>query len=181
MMGPRGFRVLVCGGRNFGEGWGEVGFVYETLDALHAIAPISFVVHGNARGADYLAHCWVHRERATVKEIACPADWAKHGKRAGPIRNQNMLGHLRPEAALVIAFPGGAGTRDMVKRARGAGFRVVEVSQERPLTAQPDWPGCVSGHEPDRPSDGSTRQAEPSNGLSENKDLGGTRTPREAR
>ena len=54
------------------------------------------------------------------------ADWAKHGRKAGPIRNQRMIDEGRPD--LVVAFPGGTGTADMVERARVAGIRVIEIA-----------------------------------------------------
>ena len=47
-----------------------------------------------------------------------PARWAELGRRAGPIRNQEMLDLWVPDG--VVAFPGGAGTADMVARARAA-------------------------------------------------------------
>jgi hypothetical protein len=53
------------------------------------------------------------------------ADWATHGKRAGPIRNIKMLDEEKPR--VVIAFPGGAGTANMMKIGREAGVPVVEV------------------------------------------------------
>ncbi len=54
------------------------------------------------------------------------ADWHEHGRAAGPIRNARMIAEGRPD--LVIAFPGGRGTADMVSRARKAGIEVREVS-----------------------------------------------------
>jgi len=53
------------------------------------------------------------------------ANWRTHGKAAGPIRNQQMLDEGRPH--LVVAFPGGTGTADMVRRAKAAGVPVMEV------------------------------------------------------
>jgi hypothetical protein len=47
-------------------------------------------------------------DRVTVE--AHPADGKKHGRAAGPIRNQKMP-EEKPE--LVVAFPGGRGTADM--------------------------------------------------------------------
>jgi ABC-type Fe3+-hydroxamate transport system substrate-binding protein len=47
----------------------------------------------------------------------------KYGPSAGPIRNGRML-EYKPD--LVIAFPGGRGTANMVKQARKAGIAVVE-------------------------------------------------------
>ncbi len=113
-------RVLVCGGRDFAD-WRAVE---RALDRLHAErGPITAVIHGNAAGADSQGRVWAKLNR--VKEIACPAEWSKFGKSAGPRRNQNMLGH---GPAVVVAFPGGRGTADMVKRARMAGVEVIEAS-----------------------------------------------------
>jgi hypothetical protein len=64
--------------------------------------------------------------------VVYPADWAKHGRAASPIRNQQMLDEGRPN--LVVAFPGGRGTADMVRRARSAGVEVIEVDKP-PITA----------------------------------------------
>lgn len=47
---------------------------------------------------------------------------ATNGKAAGPIRNQRMLDEGKPD--LVVAFPGGRGTADMVRRAKAAGVPV---------------------------------------------------------
>jgi len=65
---------------------------------------------------------------ARIKEVAVqvfPADWETHGKAAGPIRNQRMLDEGRPD--LVVAFPGGRGTSDMVARAKRAGVEVMMI------------------------------------------------------
>lgn len=56
-----------------------------------------------------------------------PADWGSLGKAAGPIRNSLMLTEANP--SLVIAFPGGKGTADMISKARAAGVKVIEVSK----------------------------------------------------
>jgi hypothetical protein len=110
-------RVLVCGGRTFDD--------QEMLDAaLHQInieTPISLIIQGMARGADLLAKQWA--ERNGVACIGYRADWKRYGNRtAGPIRNQEMLDDGKPE--LVVAFPGGKGTLDMVRRADKAGVPV---------------------------------------------------------
>jgi hypothetical protein len=60
-----------------------------------------------------------------VRRSIYPADWTRHGKAAGPKRNQLMLDKEKPD--LVIAFPGGKGTADMVARAKAQGFKVMEV------------------------------------------------------
>jgi hypothetical protein len=55
-----------------------------------------------------------------------PADWDTHGRAAGPIRNQRMLDVGKPD--FVIAFPGGHGTANMVRKAKAAGVQVLEVA-----------------------------------------------------
>ena len=54
-------------------------------------------------------------------------EWDELGKKAGPLRNQRMLEEGKPE--LVVAFPGGGGTKDMVRRAVKAGVSVHEVNR----------------------------------------------------
>jgi YspA, cpYpsA-related SLOG family len=91
------------------------------------------LVAGGARGADTLADEW-----AKAQGIACQifmADWEGLGRKAGPIRNQRMLDEGKPD--LVIAFPGGRGTADMVRRAREAGVETIEVGErEGPAPAR---------------------------------------------
>jgi len=112
-------RVLVCGGRDFQN----AAWLNRTLDSIHAETPVSELMQGGAKGADTLARDWAASKGIT--RWVCRADWERDGKAAGPIRNQRML-EWRPD--LVIAFPGGRGTADMVRRAKAAGVRVVEVA-----------------------------------------------------
>jgi hypothetical protein len=110
-------RVLVCGGRDYADR----DRVFSILDVAHAANPIIELIHGAATGADTLADEWA---RGKVAIRAFPAPW-ELGRRAGAIRNQKMLNDGKPH--LVIAFPGGAGTADMVRRAKKAGVPVVRV------------------------------------------------------
>jgi len=94
------------------------------IEVGNSLGPISSIIAGGARGADtmakHLAHAW------NVPFRMFKADWNKHGKAAGPLRNQRMLDEGKPD--LVVAFPGGRGTADMVRRARAAGIEVREIS-----------------------------------------------------
>lgn len=113
-------KVLVCGGRD----WKRSVFTYKVLDDFHAdYGPITEIIEGGARGADRIAGEWAD-ERGISKRVF-PADWDTHGLAAGPLRNQQMLDEGQPD--LVIAFPGGAGTRDMMKRAKLADVPVELV------------------------------------------------------
>lgn len=112
-------RVLVCGGRDFSD---HVS-VSKTLGALAAEFGALTVIEGGARGADMLARRWADYHGHAIQTFQ--ADWSKHGRAAGPIRNQQMLDEGRPD--LVLAFPGGRGTADMMNRAKAAGVCVQEV------------------------------------------------------
>lgn len=112
-------RVLVCGGRDYSD----TAHVNGVLDSIHGDSPISCIIAGGASGADELAFRWA--ERRDICEIRIfKADWDAHGKAAGPLRNQRMIDEGRPD--LVVAFPGGRGTADMVRRAKAAGIRLME-------------------------------------------------------
>lgn len=117
-------RVLVCGGRDYDDR----DRVHNVLCDLNASrGPITCVIHGAATGADEEGMYWAQM-MATVQKIThAPfvADWRAHGKAAGPLRNQRMLDEGRPD--LVVAFPGGRGTADMVRRAEAAGIEIVKI------------------------------------------------------
>lgn len=113
-------RVLVCGGRDY---WDHVR-VSAVLDKLHAAKGIDLLIEGGANGADHCAASWADDRGVARDQYA--ADWENHGSFAGPMRNTRMLNEGRPD--LVIAFPGGRGTADMVKKARKAGVEVVEIA-----------------------------------------------------
>lgn len=125
----KALRVIVCGGRRFND----PSLIWRTLDNVHAgdyngehiklvIDGASDETTGPYTGADYWAHQWAcARDVPTIRQHA---NWKAHGRAAGPIRNGDMLA-LAPD--LVIAFPGGNGTRDMMARAALAGVPVMQV------------------------------------------------------
>lgn len=123
-------RVLVCGGRNYADR----GRLFAAMDDLHGHLDFSAVIHGGAPGADSLAGEWA-RSRG-VEEIAVPADWKRHGKAAGPRRNQSMLDDHHPTC--VVAFPGGKGTADMVRRAASARLGIIHTGRPGDLTTGDD-------------------------------------------
>lgn len=145
-------RVIICGGRNIGvptEVFHEASDLFRVfvhLNRIHANTPISAVIEGGQRtwekgrivgGADYLAWEWAARNE--IECITVEAEWhnlshpdsrirtsaggRRYDANAGPRRNTKMLA-LKPDA--VIAFPGGAGTADMIRQARTAGVQVIE-------------------------------------------------------
>ena len=117
-------KVLVCGGRDYLD--------YITVDKVLSKLvedPDDFtIVQGGAKGADFLAKVWCYCYLHGWAGIKCeefPADWKRYGKAARHIRNQQMLDEGKPD--LVVAFPGGRDTADMVLKAKKAGVEVKEV------------------------------------------------------
>jgi len=114
--------IIVCGGRNYAD----KNTVAETLWKLEArFKQQLHVRHGGATGADSLADYWARICKRRVEPVL--AQWDKYGRGAGPRRNHRMLTML-PAPVLVVAFPGGRGTADMVKQAKAAGVEVMEIS-----------------------------------------------------
>ncbi|MGX9443924.1 DUF2493 domain-containing protein [Nitrobacteraceae bacterium UC4446_H13] len=112
-------RVLVCGGRDYVNGR-RLRFV---LDHYNDGNPFSAVIHGAARGADTLASEWASNR--SIPALPFPADWDNHGRSAGHIRNAQMLREGKPD--VVIAFPGGRGTDNMIDQATRAGVPVLRI------------------------------------------------------
>jgi hypothetical protein len=102
-------RVLCCGTRTFDD--------HAVVMRAVARGAVDEVCHGGALGADTLAgQC--------AEELGKPvavfnADWGRYGKRAGPIRNTQMLDEFDPEVvfAFVDDASSSAGTANMVLQA----------------------------------------------------------------
>lgn len=153
----RNHKILVCGGRNFGDipmrldGNGperehinyiwkmrEADFVRSCLGAYVCCHSIYYnpddnwlpgditIISGGARGVDTLAIDWAIVHWCKFEEFK--ADWSLHGKSAGVIRNQKMLDVGCPD--VVLAFPGGRGTADMVSRSEKARIRVIKFDPQ---------------------------------------------------
>ena len=112
-------RVLVCGGRQFEDR----DTLNAALDKLHHERGFTLLIAGGARGADSLAEAWA-KAAGVPRKIHTPY-WEYPGR-----RNQRTLDGGRPD--LVVAFPGGRGTADMVGRARSAGIEVIDLGAATP-------------------------------------------------
>lgn len=130
---PKLRRIGVTGGRDFAD-WNLVAKV------VHAL-PYGVLVHGAASGADDLCAKWWTRMMGRPDEPH-QADWGHCGEScyhpvrtapdgsnycpaAGPRRNQQMVDS---GLDLLVAFPGGRGTADMVLRAGSAGVPVLHAA-----------------------------------------------------
>jgi hypothetical protein len=138
-------RLIVCGSRTFtdravvntvlnGFWWPAYNPVDDVVTSNHDL----LVIQGGAVGADEFAKDWADSHDG-VGSVTVHADWRKHGRRAGPLRNQRMIEMDRLN--LVLAFVNkplerSVGTFDMVRRARGAEVPVW-VIEVRPTAPQP--------------------------------------------
>lgn len=115
--------ILCCGDRN----WNNWSLVWGTL---RGCGEGTVIVEGEARGADKMCRFVAEKLGYPVKPY--PADWTKHGKAAGPIRNREMFNKEQP--ALVLAFhndiDNSRGTKDMVNYARSRGCPVNIISED---------------------------------------------------
>lgn len=116
------YKVIIAGGRYFSD----YALLQEKCDyylsnklKTHNV----IIVSGHASGADSLGERY-----AQDHGLACdihPADWDKHGKAAGPIRNAEMA----EVADALIAFWDGQsrGTANMISLAKSKGLSVDVV------------------------------------------------------
>lgn len=125
-------RVLVCGGRDFDD-WrlldNYLTKFFELRIEKHNLEKSDFLlIQGEAKGADFLARVWAKYYGIPYKDGSFPADWKKYGKAAGSIRNKQMLDEGKPD--IVVAFKGGTGTADMLKKAQDSDIVTYEVHFE---------------------------------------------------
>lgn len=126
---------LICGGRDYGRVLNprdpadveraarQAARLTADLDDLVLLRGFpGKVITGGAPGADTLADEW--RSRRGYAGQVVKADWDRLGRRAGIVRNTQMLTILRAikvARKAVIHFPGGDGTANMVAQALAAG------------------------------------------------------------
>lgn len=108
--------VLVCGGRDFQD----YGIVQDALSKLPF--DIDVIIQGGAKGADALAKRYARSESIHCAEI--PALWDDYGRNAGWMRNEAML---LLKIDYCVAFAGGKGTADMVRRCLAKGIPVWDL------------------------------------------------------
>jgi len=109
-------KVLVCGSRHFTD--------YDLLERTLDVLDISEIISGAARGADTLAKMYGEARGIPVYEF--PALWDTYGRRAGPIRNHEMLKE-RPDLVVGFLSADSRGTAHMLSIARKAGIPVKEI------------------------------------------------------
>ncbi len=114
-------RITVCGSRNFID----EKFVNKYLSEFIQFLKKQFeneiniiIISGKAKGPDTFGENFAKNNNLQIEEF--PADWDKHGKRAGYIRNKEMI----DISNIVIAFYDGTskGTAHSIKLAKDKGI-----------------------------------------------------------
>lgn len=137
-------RIIVCGGRDYGvfppnlmrmsdqeleatilRVNAEVELVTTVLDI---VGPTE-IGQGGAKGADALALKYALDHG--VKYRTYFADWERWGNVAGPKRNRLMYELFGPQ--LVVGFPGGRGTANMLGLSQAHNTPTAAVTLETPL------------------------------------------------
>lgn len=113
-------KIIVTGDRE----WDDISRVVEELKKFQ---PGTILIHGACRGADIICAAVAEATGFVVRDY--PADWTKHRKAAGPIRNQWMLNEehkVEEPIDLCLAFHNNIkdsrGTVDMLDRVAKAGI-----------------------------------------------------------
>lgn len=122
-------RVMIAGGRYYGDKPGEAAFLFRRLDAIDKTrGPITLLIHGKCHlgGADNLADVWAKVRGVPV--AAYPVEHWRDGRwpSAGPRRTARMIADSRPDA--FVPFEGGAGTANATDQAIAAGIEVLDLA-----------------------------------------------------
>lgn len=114
-------RIIIAGGRDFGEFVGDFELMCKALDKILAATtrPI-IIVSGGAKGADSLGEDYARLKGYAVERY--PPRWEVFGEKAGFNRNIMMAG----VAQVLVAFWDGksTGTEHMIRIARKKGLIV---------------------------------------------------------
>jgi hypothetical protein len=114
-------KVIIAGGRDFND------YLLLLQTVVRANFDITEVVSGGAKGADSLGELFARDMDLPLKRF--PADWDRHGRAAGPIRNGEMAGYAD---ALIAMWDGvSTGTANMIKQATERGLKVHVERYER--------------------------------------------------
>lgn len=136
-------KILVCGGRDFGnvnkgkaitkeeieehkKRLAEYRYIIDSLRSICQGRKLERVtiIEGGATGVDSVAADFALMDGCAIEEYQ--AKWKEHGVSAGPIRNRRMIEEGKPD--VVIAFPGGKGTANMVAQAKAYKIPVEKFS-----------------------------------------------------
>lgn len=114
-------RFLVAGSRT----WTDFNMIEAALLPVYQHYGPVILIHGDCKGADTIANSfWV---QWNLPSEAYPADWENHGKRAGYLRNKQMI-DLQPIGMLAFIKGPSVGTRMTMKLCHDRSIPVATYS-----------------------------------------------------
>jgi hypothetical protein len=117
-----GENVAIVGSRN----WPDHEMV---RDYINSLDDDDIVVSGGARGVDQWAQ--IYAEKRGLATLIFPADWKTHGRKAGLLRNRDIVNAC--DRLVAFWFEESRGTRHSIELARGAGKPTLVLNTpERP-------------------------------------------------
>jgi hypothetical protein len=112
-------RICVTGGRDyFNEDF--------VKDVFKKLPQLSFVGVGCATGLDAMVREYVKLNN--IQHQVFKADWTNLGRKAGPIRNEEMLKGSKPD--FLLTFIGGRGTNNCTLLAQSFGIKTIDLRDE---------------------------------------------------
>jgi hypothetical protein len=109
-------KMIIAGGRSYKFTQKDI---YQ-LEYICRVWEVTEIVSGGALGADREGEVFALNHKLPIKRFS--ADWDKHGRAAGPLRNREMAEY----ADAVVLFPGNKGTESMYKEALHAAIRIFD-------------------------------------------------------
>lgn len=124
------FKVIIAGGRDFDCNSDYLFRIDKLIQNYYDIKTMEHLsgglemVTGTAKGADQIPYYYKVWHDVPIKEF--PADWDKHGKSAGFIRNAEMADY---SDALIAFWDGKSrGTKHMIDTAKAKGLNIRVIN-----------------------------------------------------
>lgn len=117
--------MVVCGSRTWNDHLPIIIFLAGLVATSHEDVRFR-VAHGGAQGAD--AYAGKAAKYLGMDVSVFPADWKTHGKRAGFLRNKQMIEEFQPDVVLALSeHPITKGTAHTVRLAHEADIPVYVI------------------------------------------------------
>lgn len=113
-------KLAVVGSRTFND----YEMLCKYLNTIHSKEPITYIVSGGAKGADKLSEKWALEN--DIPTIIFYPDWEKFGRKAGFLRNNDII----TEADKVLACWDGVsnGTKNSIELAKRQNKKCLVVN-----------------------------------------------------
>lgn len=112
-------KVIIAGSRTIPE---RDDKLFKKIENILQNIEYTEIVSGTARGADRLGEWFAKLSNKPIKRF--PADWNKHGRSAGMLRNIEMADYATHLIAVLDMTVPSKGTRNMIETARKKGLEV---------------------------------------------------------